>query len=84
MTDEWKNTIGHLAFLFCLAVVGFVTLSQCGCMPGSGKPAAYSTELVACNQTAFTLCESITCENKVRAAYARPPRLLPAECGGVK
>lgn len=65
-----------LAFVgFCWAL-GLLT----GCQTQDAKSAAYSGELDACTLTSKTLCESIQCENKVRARYQRPDRLVPAKC----
>jgi hypothetical protein len=75
MSDDWKQMLGGLFFLLAIVLMVLLAINQWGCVPaGSGKPAAYEAELIACNQTSSTLAESINCEDRVRKAYGRPPR----------
>lgn len=61
-------------FLFAFAVAFCALLSQWGCNATTSRPAAYEAALVACNEWADTLAESIDCENKVRRKFGRPLR----------
>lgn len=65
-----------LALLGIACMVGHLA----GCQTQDAKSAAYGAELDACTLQSKTLCESIACENKVRARYQRPDRLVPAKC----
>lgn len=70
--DIWlilRTMAGMLAFagLYALAVEG------CAASPGA-RPAAYESALLACNEWADTLRESIECEEKVRRKFGRPAR----------
>lgn len=74
MHEEWKRVLTGLFFLLGFMLLLMLAMNQWGCVPGDGKPAAYQAELVGCSQRSATLAESLACEDKVRAAYGRPPR----------
>lgn len=78
--EEWGRVIGGVCFIIGIALLMMLALSLWGCTPGVAKPAAYGVEIQACTDLSHTLCESILCENKVRASYGRPPREAPKEC----
>lgn len=65
-----------LAILGIACMVGHLA----GCKTQDAKAAAYEGELTGCTLASKTLCESIACENKVRARYDRPDRSVPAKC----
>lgn len=71
------NSIGKTGLVF-------IFVSSCSILPGcqtqDAKSAAYEGELTGCTLQSKTLCESIACENKVRARYGRPDRPEPAKC----
>ncbi len=67
-----------------LYLLGYCT--GCGMSTGEARALGYSTELQKCSLQAATLCDSIECENRVRAQYGRPAREPPASCtdGGAR
>ena len=75
------KTIGSVIWLG-LALLGIACMvgHLAGCQTQDAKSTAYAAELDACTATSKTLCESIACEQKVRAHYQRPARAVPATC----
>ncbi len=63
--------------------VALVFLVACGVASGvTPRSAGYTTELEECNRTATTFEQSVDCENKVRARYGRPSRVVEIKDGG--
>lgn len=64
-----------LAFL-----AGVMFVMHClGCTPAADA-AAYESELLDCNAESKSLCESVMCENRFRAARGRPLRSIIGIC----
>jgi len=64
-----------------IALVGLVACAG-NAANDDARGALYGVTLEECNRTATTLCESIACENRARAANGRMPRALPPSCNG--
>lgn len=60
-----------------LSLCLLLPLAGCASAAKGARPATYEAELVACNQIARSLYESIACENEARKRYGRPLRAFP-------
>ncbi len=64
---------------YALTIVVMSAVS-CGPSPVALEGGKYSVGLEECSRTASNLCESIACENDLRAKSKRPLRTVPAHC----
>jgi hypothetical protein len=77
MSFKVRLPLSELGALVLVAAAAVGALSYCACVPASSaRPAAYGAELTDCSETSGTLEESVACENRVRARYGRPARLV--------
>ena len=74
----WGILGGFAALLFCQSLIG------CPASEVAATGAYYDERLIECNQKAKDLCDSIKCENSLRASKGRTLRYVPKHCNGVE